>query len=457
MLTEWYPHCTPNDQPQFVRDRIASAARNGQNEVGAYATAPATEVFAGANLPATLEQHKEISAPPDGISADQWERMLEKYRPRDPVEEANRPPLTFYDKEHLWPLSPDGAVGFVYGDTGTHKTGLSLSKAIDLVFNHPTKPRVAFFAGEGAYAFGQSRVPAMCKHLGKTVEELRDTGRFHQISAVPLLSNADEMLAVKHQLDKFQPNIIVIETFSRAILGRYNAPDFVGQAYDTLDAMRRTYRALISVSHHEGKDASRGPMGSSQVTTNADFVLYLEKVTANTIQVNVEKMRDGEDDFNVGFEVVRYNGVPVLVPVSGEELQQAKKASSTSVDPENFAFRDRVVTYLRDHGYNDHIHKSIETKELAESLIARPTKTRNPAIDGKAEYEWEIKVNKMVTRLKNAATRGNGKRKSGVLSDLAEKHCRPGGSREFCFWAVREGGPETLGNPNADVARRLMQ
>ena len=182
MLTEWYPHCTPNDQPQFVRDRVASAARNGQNEVGAYATAPAAEVFVGANLPATLEPHKEISTPPEGISADQWERMLEKYRPRDPVEEANRPPLTFYDKEHLWPLSPEGAVGFVYGDTGTHKTGLphSTQEAIDLVFNHPTKPRVAFFAGEGAYAFGQSRVPAMCKHLGKTVEELRDTGRFHQ-------------------------------------------------------------------------------------------------------------------------------------------------------------------------------------------------------------------------------------------------------------------------------------
>ena len=124
---------------------------------------------------------------------------------------------------------------------------------------------------------------------------------------------------------------------------------------------------------------------ASRSTTNADFVLYLEKVTVNTIQVNVEKMRDGEDDFNVGFEVMRYNGVPVLAPVSGEELQQAKKASSTSVDPENFAFRDRVVTYLRDHGYNDHIHKSIETKANSlRSLIARPTKTRNPAVDSRS-------------------------------------------------------------------------
>ena len=167
----WNLHC----QPPWDHEELATITGNAtaymQNEAGANAVPPAAEVFAEqAKTERTIDGDDE---PPAGVSIEQWRRLREKYRLRDPVEEANRPPLVFWDERKLWPKSPEGAVGLVYGDTGTHKTGFSLSKAIDLVFNHPDKPRVAFYAGEGAHAFGQARVSAACQHYGRTVADLK--------------------------------------------------------------------------------------------------------------------------------------------------------------------------------------------------------------------------------------------------------------------------------------------
>ena len=48
MLEHWYPHCQPNDQPAFVRAKVANAATYGQNAPGAYAVPPVAETFAAA-------------------------------------------------------------------------------------------------------------------------------------------------------------------------------------------------------------------------------------------------------------------------------------------------------------------------------------------------------------------------------------------------------------------------
>ncbi len=327
----WNPACVPPWSDDELRTILDHAVTHRQNEIGAKASKPATEAFAEplADLPAEPFA-KCDETPPNGMSPDEWRRLRYKYRLRDPVEEANRPPLTFWDSEQLYIRTPEGAILFVYGDTGTHKTGVHASKAIDLVFNHPSKPRVLFFAGEGPYGFGQARIPAICKHYGRTIDDLKTTGRFHQVSAAPMLLSDNDMAAIAAELklSGFRPDIIVIETFSRAVAGNYNAPDVFNKAYQSIDGMREAFNALVIVSHHEGKDVARGMSGNKQLECSPDTVLYQSLVNDTTVEVHVEKMRDGRDDFSIGYRVSRAsNGTPVLAVMSDADLKAAKQGA----------------------------------------------------------------------------------------------------------------------------------
>ena len=390
----WNLHCQPPWDEELATI-TGNATAYMQNEAGANAVPPAAEVFGEyaerAKGERTINGDDE---PPAGVSIEQWRRLREKYRLRDPVEEANRPPLVFWDELKLWPKSPEGAVGLVYGDTGTHKTGFSLSKAIDLVFNHPDKPRVAFYAGEGAHAFGQARVSAACQHYGKTVADLKATGRFHQISAAPVLTNAIEMMAAESLLRAFNPDIIVIETFSRAIEGNYNAPDVVNGAYKMVEEWRLKYRALIVIAHHEGKDASRGATGNKMITNNSDFVLYLAKVNPFTVNVYVEKMRDGKDDFEVGYRVHRYsvgdtNDIPVLAPMTDTELEIVKRRTTQDAAKKTAANdRQRIYEIYIKRGIKDWDTGLRETGDLADLLCEKVM--GGPELKGRQEESREV-------------------------------------------------------------------
>jgi hypothetical protein len=409
----WNLYCLPPWEHGELATVVRNATAYMQNEAGANAVPPAAEVFGEYAEQAKAEQTIDgDDEPPAGVSIEQWRRLREKYRLRDPVEEANRPPLTFWDELKLWPKSPEGAVGLVYGDTGTHKTGFSLSKAIDLVFNHPDKPRVAFYAGEGAHAFGQARVSAACQHYGKTVADLKATGRFHQISAAPVLTNATEMMAAESRLRAFNPDIIVIETFSRAIEGNYNAPDVVNGAYKMVEEWRLKYRALIVIAHHEGKDASRGATGNKMITNNSDFVLYLAKVNPFTVNVYVEKMRDGKDDFEVGYRVHRYSvgdtqDIPVLAPMTDTELEIAKRRTTQDAAKKTAANdRQRIYEIYIERGIKDWETGLRETGDLADLLCEKVMGGPEPKNDKKKAEKWRLERLRLYRMLINGKRRG---------------------------------------------------
>ena len=120
MLAEWYPHCTPNNSPSFVRERVLSAARNGQNAIGAHATAPAAEVFAKANLPVV---QNTVPAERSLLRSVSFADLLA--RPTKPVEEL------------IPGLLEKGIATMLAGPGGTHKSRLALQWGLSMQLWRP--------------------------------------------------------------------------------------------------------------------------------------------------------------------------------------------------------------------------------------------------------------------------------------------------------------------------------
>jgi hypothetical protein len=393
----WNPACQPPwpigtgapGEQNTLTAICKSAAKHRQNEIGSKASLPPNVAFAG-----FVANQETISKTEEKPGLTEEDRLRHFYRLRSPVEEANRPPLEFWDEHKLFIKSPEGAVVVPYGGTGVHKTGLTLSKAIDLIFNHPSKPRVAYFAGEGSYAFGQARVGAACSLFGKTVEELAATGQFHQISAAPLFSSDLHMKVVLEVLAPFRPNIIVIDTLTRAMPGEnFSHIDVMTKAFAVADALRRQFNALIIIIHHEGKDADKGAIGSSLLSGNADTVLYLRKLDDQTVTVDVEKMRDGQDGFTVGYRVQRFNsGVPALSPMKEDELRTAEKSNKSQLIDELSEDKFRWALFVRKVRGKE---RARPYKEIAEVLAGeRPRDMKS------IEFrEWQGRANDIARKI----------------------------------------------------------
>jgi putative DNA primase/helicase len=223
-------------------------------------------------------------------------------------------------------MSPEGAIVILYGDSGSHKTNVALTLALDAIFDRGA--RVCYAAGEGAYGVRKLRVPAHCRARGITTQHL--TGRFRVSPAVPLLAQPAEVEAfIKAQRDLL-PDIVVLDTLATATAGEdENAAITAAMltANGPFGKIRQELAALVLVLAHSGKDANRGVRGHSGFKGNADAVL---RVTADkdagTIEVFVEKTRDGRDRFSTYFLIETpmpgiFAGVPVPRRITASEYR----------------------------------------------------------------------------------------------------------------------------------------
>ena len=285
----WNPHC----QPPW--DNLAEKAQNAyayaQNAPGAYALTSSKETFAKAAE--ALIEH----AP--------------RFADCDPEEDAKGEDLEYWDDDEgegrgLFPHYPKGGTLVAYGPTGSHKTNVILRAVLEAFRRGAT---VSYAQGEGAYEFGKVRIPLVCRDMGIGLKDLKGGrdgwGRFARVENVPQLLNpleVDEFIKAR-QIAK--PNIIVLDTLSRAISGLSENDQAVTSALSSaLDKLRLAFNALIIIVHHSGKDSGKGARGGSGITSDPDAVLRISHdAEAQDVTVYVEKMRGGPAHFSRGYRV----------------------------------------------------------------------------------------------------------------------------------------------------------
>jgi RecA-family ATPase len=185
-------------------------------------------------------------------------------------------------------MGPEGAIGILYGDSGSHKTNVAIALVLDAIFDRGA--RVCYAAGEGSYGVRKRRIPAHCRARNITTEHL--TGRFRVSPAVPLLAQPGDVNGFIEAQNDLLPDIVVLDTLATATAGEdENAAVTAAMltANGPVGRIRQELNALVLVLAHSGKDTNKGVRGHSGFKGNADAVL---RVTADkdagTIEVFVE-------------------------------------------------------------------------------------------------------------------------------------------------------------------------
>ena len=161
-----------------------------------------------------------------------------------------------------------------------------LTTSIGLVFDN-VEARVAYYCAEAPEDVATSRIPAICEHFGKTVDDLQATGRFALLPAVPRLLDPQDVEAAADEVENLKPNIIVIDTTARGLIGyKKNEDAVMTAAAESGEGLRKKFGALVAMIAHEGKDRDRGTKGPSDFEQIADQVIRL-KVSGNIVSATM--------------------------------------------------------------------------------------------------------------------------------------------------------------------------
>lgn len=320
MLAHWAPYCEPPWEPEELATVVEHAWRYKQNEAGSKA------------LPDPASWNVEQYAPPP------IETTRRRFSTRKPSEDANQPPLDYWDADNTLPRVPGGCAGLAYGARSSHKTGLVLKKFADAAFDKGAK--VLYIAAEGAHGIWRMRLPKLCDQRNRTIGELDD--RWRTLSIAPNLLNPADIAEIVAEYRQFSPDLIALDTITRAVPGAdINSPAVGVGIVLGMEALASAFNATVLGITHPGKDASRGAIGSKLVEDLSFFVWQVSH-EAGVVRAWIDKMKEGPAEFAVPYRV-ETGGVPVVVDMSAEERALVLKGGPTHDET-----RDRVF----EHVYN---------------------------------------------------------------------------------------------------------
>jgi hypothetical protein len=299
----------------------------------------------------------------------------------------NLPPL-----EYVLPgVIPVNALFELYGKEKSGKTfwaatlGFCIATGTDF-FGKAIKPgRVLHVIGEGNIKSFGNRVEAWIKDQAQSSTQAKELEeRFEKNWCVlPIAVHVDVESQVKDFLEANpgEWTLIIVDTMLRNMVGHISDPKDMSAFVRGCDAIREKTGAAVLVLHHEGKDASKGGMGSMVMNAAVDGVAkFYRKGNARIFSIVV--LRDGDDrqpnmvfelksvlldlsfddhrDNEVRSAVLKLTGTQertVVTPTAAEELLLAIRETSPSKQSELVTeerSKQQVSKYvkdLRDDGY----------------------------------------------------------------------------------------------------------
>lgn len=209
---------------------------------------------------------------------------------------------------------PSHAIGSVYGASGTFKSFIVLDGCLHLAHDRQWLGRrtrgggVAYVAAEGGTGL-LARITAWHKH-----HQLDPRAARFRACITPLtLDKAADLKRLSDALDAELDHLgsialIVLDTMSQTMSGDENeARDTAAYLRAIGGWLRDRFRCAILIVHHTGKDAARGPRGSSAIRGNLDFLFEVERTEgAMAATLTVRKQKDGRDGDAFPFALERH-------------------------------------------------------------------------------------------------------------------------------------------------------
>jgi hypothetical protein len=287
--------------------------------------------------------------PPPKLQPSVASKRESRFGGRTASEGENLPPITYWDCEETLPRIPgEGCVGYLIGESGTHKTGTAIMMALDAIEAHGAN--VLYIAAEGALGVEKVRVPAARKARGMSLEKLDRHWRVES-ETFNLLSGTDHAELIE-AYSEFAPNIVVIDVMTLVVPGAdINTQQTATAIRDGAGAIAAAFGATVLLVHHPSRRGlSAGGSGSALFKQQAYFELHTS-YKDRVITVWVDKMKDGEAQRAVRYKHVDDEaGVPVIRAMSAAELEElkGKRPPKPDVAAENATDATAIAKLERD-------------------------------------------------------------------------------------------------------------
>jgi hypothetical protein len=357
---------------------------------------------------------KGLAVPLDGTKLQKSEddpiaelalRQRQKWVFRTPEEDANQPPLTFFDdhrKKPIFPHVPGGCTIIAVGPRSSHKTGTVIKECLDAVFNKDA--HVVYFAPEGAHGIKgsrptsdseikNSRLLAACKQRDRTLADL--AGHWHTFDRAPGLMTISEIdgFIEDCRAAGFTPDIIVIDTLTRAA----GAVDISAPATGIgltlgMERLAKAFDATVIAVTHPGKDQTKGAIGSSLVES-LTFGIWQISFDDQHVRLYVGKLKDAAAEFVIPFKIEpAADGTPVVV-----ELAPGEYRKIVARDDKEGNYR-RILRQREAYGFQDGLTDHELAGQLTHDIGAADDwnynpdlldKQHGPGVDGYARWATE--------------------------------------------------------------------
>lgn len=286
MRDEWNPHCIPPWNEDDLATKVQNAADYMQNDIGAWAVAPAEETFAA------FARDSTSGAKDAGTSGSERSRFY----PRDETEQD-----ALRDPEWLIPdMLPADAVAMIYGPPYSGKSFIALDIALTLAsgiarYGAPERPPVpvVYIAAEGARGIVRLRRPAW-----RIAHGITGPLPFFAVDTMPLVARPQDVVELLKAIEarKIAPKLLVVDTVARMMAGKNeNDARDAGELIEALDMLKRALGCTVLALHHTGKDDARGARGSNAFLGGVDTMLEVRSHQASkALALHVRKQKDAD-------------------------------------------------------------------------------------------------------------------------------------------------------------------
>ena len=197
-------------------------------------------------------------------------------------------------------LLPSYGVASIFGASMSGKSFLSFDMGASITLGKPwfgyrTKAKpVAYFGLEGQAGLSKRWAAYRARH-GADAEAMMHFG----VDPINLgeLGSVESVIAGLDRMG-FTGGVVIIDTLACAMPGlQENDTASMGQALSGARQIAEAFSALVILVHHTGKDATRGPRGSSALTANLDALIEVRREGKCHERIwSAFKVKDGIDD-----------------------------------------------------------------------------------------------------------------------------------------------------------------
>lgn len=399
MLDHWYPHCLPNNDPDWIRFKCRNAGEYCQNTPGsAHVEAPST-LFAAAA--AALPQEPEAQP-----------RDNPFYFKDDAEQDADTEEEEWLVKDFI------PRVGTVEwdGQKGEFKTylvqhvGLAIAAGLPVFGMETSFPGAVFYAAhEGRKAIEKARKRAW-KEANKIVSSSVTKLPFY-VAPAPRIKITEHCELFKQAIrDRMvkegikQVRMIVLDTYAKCMVGldEIKAVD-AGLYIAFVDDLVHEFQCAVVTVHHLGKDRDKGGRGSSALWAGMNTVIVCQRHDKTLhVEAQVKYQKDGDEGSPIFMKGRPVNGSLVFDRVNLREHQ-------TAVDAGKIATGALITLALKKF-------KAFEPAMLTTHLLAEELL---PKVDGESIDDREARVNtlrlSLVKRAKSDLQNFCPKRPDGSL------------------------------------------